>query len=166
MRQPEELRKWAYLLAAPHADVRSPELRRRARALAIAAGDRPHIYVALAAALARDGIRFVRDRDRTGAEDIAGYTREPGPSDAVDALVRGEDDCDAKARLFVALCLAMGIRARMAPIWTDDGRLQHVYAEVRLDGAWQPVELTLARARVGDDPFGVPFEKGTTSWKR
>lgn len=153
--------KWEFLAHAPERDAQDPELRRRAHALWIAAGQVPRVFVALAAALCRDGIRFVRDTARVGSEDIAGYTRQPRPGDATEALRRGVDDCDAKARCFVALCRAVGIKAKMMPLWRElpDGpMLQHVFAAVDLAGQWLPVELTLARARPGDWPTKVPKE--------
>jgi hypothetical protein len=52
----------------------------------------------------------------------------------------------------------------MQPLWTGP-RLSHVYARVLLDGEWQPVELTLARARLGDSPLSVPKE-ANGQWRR
>src|SRR5690606_35191080 len=111
------------------------------------------VYAKLALALARDGIRYLRDTARVGGEDIAGFTREPSPTDAIDALERLADDCDAKARLFCALCLACPeqIPARMWPLWMGPPgeHLAHVAAECWL-GAWLHAEPTLARARLGE----------------
>jgi hypothetical protein len=53
----------------------------------------------------------------------------------------------------------------MVPRWTGDA-LTHVSAEVRLDSGWMPVELTLARARVGDVAEDVPVELSTGQWAR
>jgi len=130
----------------------------------MSASDRnARIFLHLAHALARDGIRYRRDIERVGAEDIAGLTRPENQNDPVDALLRGEDDCDAKARLFVAVCLAAGRPARMVDWWrrTAHGTemLAHVSAEAFLDRRWLPVELTLARARLGDRGNDVPREK-------
>jgi transglutaminase-like putative cysteine protease len=153
--------KWEYLAGIVQQDAQHPEIRRRAGALWQAAGGDPRIFAQLAAALCRDGIRYIRDTARVGSEDIAGYTRKPKPNDAIDALRRKVDDCDAKARAFVALCLAAGLAARMMPFWRQDPdgpMLQHVYGAVKLGERWCPVELTLARARVGDFPTKVPKE--------
>lgn len=149
--------KWQYLKAAPARDAHHPELRRRARLLWQAANDDPHRFAHLAHAVARDWIRYQTDTARVGGEDIAGYTRPRRPNDPLEALQRGNDDCDAKARLFCALCLAQRVPAEMCDIWKGE-RLAHVYARVLLDGKWLPVELTLARARLGDDPRAVPKE--------
>lgn len=157
--------KWDFLQRAPAADARDPELARLAGALAAVsarARQPARAFAHLAACVARDCIRYERDTARTGGEDIAGLTRPPAP--ALEAFRRGVDDCDAKARLFCALCLAAGTRARMVPLWRGD-ELQHVSAEVLLDGQWEPVELTLARARVGDRPKDVPRE-GDGQWLR
>jgi transglutaminase-like putative cysteine protease len=113
-----------------------------------------------------------------GREDIAGFTRPSRTGDALEALERGSDDCDAKARLFVALCLARGFRAQLMPVWRcRDGRLTfaaapemptdelaHVYGAVWMLGAWHWAETTLARACLGDHPLAVPKEK-SGQWK-
>lgn len=153
----EQLKKWEFLRKAPDADARNPDLRNRAKGLKAAARS-PLQFVVLCHALARDGIRYVTDTERSGGEDIAGLTRRPTETDAVDALDRGADDCDAKARVFCALCLAGGLAARMVPYWKGVF-LKHVSAEVRLNGRWLPVELTLARARLGEVADEVPREK-------
>lgn len=164
--QPGELAKWRFLAAAPYLDARTPQIRKLAANLWECAQRDPERFAHLAQCVARDNIKFVRDTARVGEEDIAGYTRVPGRLDAVDALVRGADDCDAKARLFVALCLCAGVPARMEKMETGAGMLQHVYGSVRLGDVWCPVELTLQRARVGDDPYSVPVERATGKWLR
>jgi transglutaminase-like putative cysteine protease len=156
--QPAELQKWRFLAAAPYLDCRDAKIHKLAARLFECAQRDPERFANLAQCVCRDNVKFVRDTARVGEEDIAGYTRIPGRLDAVEALVRGADDCDAKARLFVALCLSVGIPARMEKIVTRAGALQHVYAIVTLDGRALPVELTLRRARVGDDPYAVPKE--------
>lgn len=160
-----ELEKWRFLAAAPVLDARHPRIQKIARQLLDVADGHPYRFVQLAAALARDCIRYEVDSRRVGGEDVAGYTRRPGRDDAIDALQRGVDDCDAKARLFVALCLAAGLRARMRRL-VRGGVLRHVFASVILDGKESSVELTLRRARVGDEPFDVPYERGTQDWSR
>ena len=164
-RNHDDLQKWAFLAQVPYRDAEALEIRRRAAGLMQAAGDCPRCFAHLALALARDCVAFVRDTQRTGGEDIAGYTREPTEQDATEALARGRDDCDAKARLFVALCLAAGLSARMVPLWKG-GALSHVSAEVWLDGVWQPAETTLARARLGESPDRIPKESNTGRWRR
>ena len=52
----------------------------------------------------------------------------------------------------------------MVPTWHGD-QLQHVSAEVELDGQWLPVETTLARARLGDRAADVPGERKDGKWK-
>lgn len=152
-----ELNKWRFLYAAPHLDARNRHIVGLAKILWEAAQRRPERFVNLAHCVARDNIAFVRDTSRVGGEDIAGYTRLPSRDDAVEALLRGADDCDAKSRIFVALCLAAKIPAKMMPLERGD-MLQHVYGAVCLGEEWLPVETTLRRARVGDDPYEVPKE--------
>ena len=151
-----ELAKWEYLRAAPARDARDPRLRELARDLWRVARGRPRLYCQLAHTLARDAIRYQTDTARVGGEEFGSPMR---------ALERGVDDCDAKARLFVALCLAQHIKAEMMPLWRGT-HLQHVYARVMLDGEWLPVELTLARARLGDPPLSIPKESETGQWLR
>ena len=169
-RDQDDLQKWHFLAQVPYRDAEHPEIIRRAAALRVAAAGRPCCFAQLAHALVRDCISYVRDIQRTGAEDIAGFSREPTERDAVDALERGRDDCDAKARLFVALCLAGDLMARMRPLWRwspehQAERLAHVSAEVFLDNRWWPVETILARARLGDEPEQVPKEINTGRWR-
>lgn len=154
--------KWAFLERAPVADACDPGLQDVARHLWRAALCSPRVFVHLAHALARDGITYQTDTRRTGGEDIAGFTRRP--SYPLEPLERGTDDCDAKARLFVALCLAAGQRARMVPRW-EGNKLRHVSAAVTLSGREYPVETILARARLGDTDATIPHEKNTNRWK-
>jgi transglutaminase-like putative cysteine protease len=159
--------KWAFLHDAPAHDARHHSIKTLAGHLRAAAGNVPARFATLAQSVARDWIKQVIDTERVGREDIAGLTRKPTPDDAVDALRRGRDDCDAKARLFVALCLAAGVPARMVGWWNHDTvpDLVHVSAEVQLHGKWEPVELTLARARLGELGTNVPGEKKDGKWK-
>lgn len=162
--------KWEFLRSAPERDSKNPRIRELAanlgRACQLSTGDkqrRQRRFVELARTVAGAWIRQVIDTDRIGGEDIAGFTTAPTADDAVDALDRGVDDCDAKARLFCALCLAVGIPAQMVPQWRDDD-LTHVFASVLLAGAWLPVELTLARAVLGEYGTDVPKETNG-KWK-
>lgn len=143
-----DLEKWKWLEEAPHSDIAAPGIRNIASHLWQACLKRPVLYAHLAAAMARDGIKYQIDTARVGHEDL-GHPLE--------ALYRGVDDCDSKSRLFVALCLAVGIPAKMQPLWRGSF-LQHVYAAVYLNKKWFPVELTLSRARIGDTPERVPKE--------
>lgn len=124
-------------------------------------GDR--LFALLCHAIARDGVPYRSDTQRTGGEDIAGLTRPPEHPFAV--LRREGDDCDAKARLFVALCRAGGLQAEVIPLWKG-GALQHVFSRVRLGPVWESAELTLSRARLGDEPQTVPYEKNKNDWAR
>ena len=153
--------KWAYLAAIPEIDARHPAIvRLAAGCLELGAGDRRRALI-IAHAVAGRAIRYQLDTPRTGGEDIAGLTRPPQPDDAIDAWRRGVDDCDAKARLFVALALNLKFKARMAPIWssTQPDKLEHVFAQVFSGSAWLDVEVTLARAVIGEYPRRIPKEE-------
>jgi transglutaminase-like putative cysteine protease len=159
-------------------DSTTPQLRFIADRLAECSMRRQETYVQLAFALAGRCISYQLDSERVGKEDIAGFTRPSRTTDALEALERGSDDCDAKARLFVALCLARGVRAQLMPVWRcRDGQLTfastpemptdelaHVYGAVWMLGAWHWAETTLARACLGDHPLVVPKEK-SGQWK-
>lgn len=160
-----ELEKWRALRAAPKGDVESAQCRELAEALGLAVSTLPEhrrlrAYVLLALACARDCVRYETDIERTGAEHLGSPFEVDGDEGA---WSRGRDDCDAKARMFVALCLRAGIPAVMMALWEGD-RLAHVYARVQLDGEWLPVELTLARAQLGESPQAVPREPATGQW--
>ena len=62
------------------------------------------------------------------------YVRDPGEEwleDAEVSLLRGWGDCDAKERIFVALCSACGLPAMADPVFRGD-RFPHVAALVAL----------------------------------
>jgi len=159
----DERAKWAFLLAAPRNDARDPRIRRLAGYLWQCCAGREETFCHLAHAMCRDGIKYETDTARTGGEDVAGLTNTRL---LLDSFSRGVDDCDASARLFVALCLARNMSARMVAMWRGDPEvLAHVYGEVLLAGKWLPVECTLRRARVGDPPLEVPRERDGT-WLR
>ncbi len=156
--------KWTLLQEMPAIDSKNEHLRHMADLVWELSGHRPMVFFKLALAVARDGIRFESDIKQFGHEDIAGVTRHPEPNDALDAYIRGSDDCDAKARLFVALCLARGFEARLWPLWKED-QLSHVAGEVRHNGRWIHAETILSRARLGEMHTEVPKEPTTGKWK-
>lgn len=92
------------------------------------------------------------------------YVRDPGQEvleDAATVLLRGYGDCDAKSRLFVALCLASGIAARGLPVRVDDG-FPHIAAEVFIGGQWQKADPTILNSVIGQIP---PASQAiTNSW--
>ncbi len=166
--------KWLYLRDVPHRDASDARIQTLAHLLRRAAGQNDERFASLCMHIAKTWIRQTSDVNRTGGEDIAGLTRSPTEDDAVEALMRGADDCDAKARLFVALCLAGGVNAKVVGHWSEEkitpatprGRtLTHVCAAVYLHSKWLPVELTLARALLGEEGSAVPKEIGTKQWR-
>lgn len=156
--------KWKLLQEMPLIDSRNPKLQRMADLIWHLAEQRPARFLKLAFAVAKDGVRYESDIKQFGHEDIAGVTRHPEPNDATDAYDRGFDDCDAKARLFVALCLARGFEARLWPLWKE-GELSHVAGEVKLNGKWIHAETILARAVLGEMHTDIPKEPKTGKWK-
>ena len=152
---PVEKAKW--LDAGASEDATEPELRRWAA--------HRFLYDARSQLFGLDRIahavhRFVRDRiayvhDWGGKEEFA---------DSRTILARAYDDCDGKARLFVAIIRALGIpelQARIRPVFK--GRdFVHVQAEVKFpgsehdprsfDGGWLLAELIVEGVELGDDP--------------
>jgi transglutaminase-like putative cysteine protease len=149
--------KWQLLQEVCISDSKNPKIIKMAKMIWGLSMSDPMRFFRLALAVARDGIKFESDVKQFGGEDIAGITRPPEPNDAIEAYSRGHDDCDSKARLFVALCLAAGFTARLWPLWRH-GRLQHVAAEVQFQGRWIHAETIVARARLGEMHTQVPKE--------
>lgn len=156
--------KWQLLSEIPHVDAKNPKLKEMSELIWKLSLENPIRFFKLALAVARDGITYESDIKQFGHEDIAGVTRAPEPNDATDAYERGSDDCDAKARLFVALCLAMGFNARLWPLWKH-GVLQHVAGEVQWQNTWIHAETILARAQLGEMHTDVPREIKTGKWR-
>lgn len=161
--QIDDQHKWQLLQEVCITDSKNPKIIRMAEILWELSQSQPIRFFKLALAVARDGIEFESDIKQFGHEDIAGVTRPPEPDDAIDAYTRGHDDCDAKARLFVALCLAAGFNARLWPLWKH-GVLQHVAAEVEFQGRWLHAETIVSRARLGEMHTDVPKEPNG-QWK-
>ncbi|TKC93713.1 transglutaminase-like domain-containing protein [Polyangium fumosum] len=86
-------------------------------------------------------IDYVRDPRREVLEDCAV------------TLMRGFGDCDAKARLFVALCRACGVVARERPVRPEQD-FPHILAEVYVNGQWLPVDPTILNSSIGRIPPG------------
>lgn len=166
----EELKKWEFLRDAPKSDAETPEIKLYAQHLAAIAARSPWpewCLASLALALARDCILYQLDSDRVGREQIDGYTDPQGPADA--PYRRGVDDCDAKARFFVAVCLAGAVPADMVPRWKGP-MLAHVYGSCWVRGPHELVprvwyaETIVRRARLGEVAEQVPKEPETGKW--
>jgi len=72
---------------------------------------------------------------------------------------RGYGDCDLKARMFVALCLAAGVPAKIDPVFTGDSGFPHVRAQVCVDGTgetagstWKVADPTIVNSTIGHLP--------------
>lgn len=61
----------------------------------------------------------------------------------------GAGDCDDHAALLAALAQSVGMPARFVVIGEDSDHLQHIYAEIFVDGRWTPADTTV------ELPFGV-----------
>lgn len=156
--------KAAWLDAAASLDARLPIVRQIAGT--IAAARSPNDLEGLAHDLhtfVRDRIHYVRD----GVDEEF--------ADAATVLARGWDDCDGKARTFVAMVRAVGapdgLRARIRPVFNahpvdPKGEFVHVQAEVSWPGStkspladghgWLLSELILKDCPLGADPNDLP----------
>jgi Transglutaminase-like superfamily/EF hand len=86
---------------------------------------------------------------------------------AATGFFRAYGDCDLKARMFVALCLACGVKARISPVFRGANGFPHVRAEVlRIDGeasdpaGWDVADPTIVNSSIGRLPRG----KALTAW--
>ena len=148
-RDADEKARW--LDAAAALDARLGVVRRHAERLSL--GDRAtHARAARIHDFVRDSVEYRRDNEGSGREELA---------DAAAILDRGTDDCDGKSRVFVAICRAAGIHARIRPVLDpDSGAFVHVQAEWRDDaGRWHPTELILDGVGLDDDPADAPRDR-------
>lgn len=102
--------------------------------------------------------------------DTIGYRRDPGGieefADSGHVLHVREDDCDGKARLFVALCRAAGLLARIRPVATPARGFYHVQAEVDpfRTGRWMLAELILRGVELGQGASDAPRDAAGRRW--
>lgn len=86
------------------------------------------------------------------------YGYDPGRQetleDAETVLSRGWTDCDGKVRIFVALCTAAGVAARVHPVFTGDTGFPHVQATAWLadEGKWTVVDPSVTNAGLDERP--------------
>lgn len=118
------------------------------------------------AGMASEIHRFVREAIR--------YQHDPARreqlADPWSVVERAADDCDGKAVLATALYLAVGLEARVKPVWRGP-MLAHVQSEVRWPGSerfagatpegWVVSELTIRGCELGQDPRSVPRDPET-----
>ncbi len=170
-----ERTKWEFLRDAWQRDRFVSEVQLVAKGLRLASFGNMLRFARLCLCYAQTGIKYQSDTERAGGEDVAGFVREgtkpPPPGDNIGIDIRrGTDDCDLKARLFVALCRSQGLEAEMLPvieIATAAGPvLTHVRARVCIHGKWYSAEPSLARARLGEVPTDVPREISDGKWAR
>jgi hypothetical protein len=73
-------------------------------------------------------------------------------------LHRAYGDCDLKARIFVALCLACGVTADIEPVFTGKNGFPHVRARVRAESSetsgerWETADPTIVNSTIGHLP--------------
>lgn len=109
------------------------------------------------------GVTDRAERIQRFARDRIWYTRDPWgietTPDARHIIEIGTEDCDGKARVFVALVRALhdpDLSARIRSVWKGP-HFVHAQAEVRIgDGPWRLVELIVRGLGVGDAPDDHP----------
>lgn len=160
---PTQKARW--LDAACSLDAADPRVRALSRRFVESAKQRAKAPTPWQQVFAEDVFRFVRDS--------IDYRRDPGGreqfADAATILFRtGADDCDGKARTFVALIRAGGptVEARIRPVMNERGDFVHVQAETRWPGSkndprtqangWILAELILRDVALGQDPDTAP----------
>jgi transglutaminase-like putative cysteine protease len=98
--------------------------------------------------------------------DSLAYVEYSGTTDALTALKLQEASCGGKSRLFVALCRAVGIPARLVGgkiLHRGQRRVMHVWTEAWVQGWWVPfcptnhyfaeIPENYLKLYVGDEPF-------------
>ena len=140
--------KAAYMAEAARHDAKDPAVLRWARAfLELPRPDREQAilrFVQRCIRYERDPAWFDEQGNRHGIELL--------DSSAV-GLHRGYGDCDLKGRLFVALCLAVGVPAAIEPVFRGENGFPHVRARVRtLSGRWETADPTIVNSTIGKLP--------------
>jgi hypothetical protein len=69
-------------------------------------------------------------------------------------LLRGYGDCDLKARVFVALCLASAVPAEIEPVFRGENGFPHVRARVLRpeQAVWETADPTIVNSEIGRLP--------------
>lgn len=138
--------KAAYMADAARHDAADPAVRSWARSfLGLPRPDREQAilrFVQLCIRYERDPAWYDAQGGRHGIELL---------DSAAVGLHRGYGDCDMKARLFVALCLAAGVPAEIEPVFRGSNGFPHVRARVlALDGRrWQTADPTIVNSTIG-----------------
>jgi transglutaminase-like putative cysteine protease len=134
----------------------------------------PSARVALLDSLADDATRrpsvqqlaalvAVRSSQRSRAQTVLSLVHalpyRPDPAgdevfqDADETIAYG-GDCEDLATLYVALARLVGLRAKV--VWLNQqihgAALNHVFAQVLIDGRWLDVESSIAGAQLGESP--------------
>lgn len=143
----DDAAKARWLAAAARLDAADPRIVELAHAIAPRELSRPEAAERLFAWV-RDRIAYRPDRAPDGE-------RREVLADAWTVAARRWDDCDGKARLFVALALARGLPAEIVPVWRR-GEFAHVAARVDRGTGWESADPTMRRAWIGALPEDVP----------
>ena len=159
-RFPGDVRKLNFMRAGSRRDARRRPIVELATRLVRSC--RPDAWGCMAREIhlfCQNAIRYQHDPDLVERLEPAELTLELGVG-----------DCDAKARLAVALARALGIEAKVWPIWKGP-TLAHVVAGYRWPGSrsfpgarsdgWVIGDSTVKGAALGQSPLSVPLNRET-----
>jgi transglutaminase-like putative cysteine protease len=150
--------KASWIDAQASLDATDPKITDYADRFAKACG--PNAPSCVATALhnvVRDGVRYVNG---------PGHQRM---YDAATTLARGYGNCVDKSRLFVALCRAVEVDARIVPVFNNASEFYHCQAQVRwpgsaLDrraepGGWLRAEMIIPGVALGNGAERVKYDR-------
>jgi hypothetical protein len=145
--------KARYMAEAARHDAEDPAVRSWARQFlrlpVEERADRVLEFVQACIRYEQDPAWYGPNRERHGVELL--------DSSAV-GLHRAYGDCDLKARLFVALCLASGVEAKIDPVFRGDTGFPHVRAKVLRRSSetggegWDVADPTITNSAIGRLP--------------
>ena len=143
----DDAAKARWLAAAARVDATDPRVAELANAIAPRGLSRSEAAERL--------FGWVRDRIAYRPDRAPDGERREVLADAWTVASRRWDDCDGKARLFVALALARGVPAEIVPVWRR-GEFAHVATRVDRGTGWEPADPTMRRSWIGARPEDVP----------
>jgi len=143
-----------WLDAAASLDARHPEIRELAiRFMKARGANDPRGIATDIHAFVRDSISYCYGPSHQEFADSATILNRPGGAC---------DNCAGKSRMFVALCRAVEIEARIVPNFRNPNEFNHVQAQVRWEGSegepraepggWLRVELIVKGVPLGAGP--------------
>ena len=148
--------KARYMADAAKHDAEDPAIMAWAKHLAACCARRGLLLPPAILHFCQRDIRYERDPHWVD-EDGTRHGIELLDSSAV-GLNRAYGDCDVKARMFVALCLAAGVPAEIEPVFQGENGFPHVRARVLSStgetggSRWETADPTIVNSEIGRLP--------------